>query len=371
MVHILKFDKFNFAVPFRRVFRHSAAARKQAENFIVQASLNQKITGWGESCPREYVTGESISTCKKFLQDNLESLQGITDIVSLRTWIKNHEHEIDQNPSAFCAIELALLDAFGKHHSIPVETLLSIDQLRETTNYSAVLGDSPYLVYWLLAQRYRAYGFRSIKIKLSGNLNKDRRKLLLWQTARLRKRAIRLDANNLWKSVEDCLNYLQQLPKAYWAIEEPLQPRDFAELIQLAERIETNIILDESVTQINDLTHYRGEKWIVNLRVSKLGGIHRAIQVAQAAKSRGLNTIVGAHVGETSILTRAGLVLIQYLKNSQLATEGAFGTHLLKKDLATEPLQFAREGQLRLSQTSCLAQPGLGLKVRTDLLKPD
>ena len=301
----------------------------------------------------------------------MESLHGIEDIGSLCSWIANHEQVIDQNPSAFCAIELALLDAFGRERSVPVETLLGIDQLRETTNYSAVLGDSPFLVYWLLAQRYRVRGFRSTKIKISGSLDRDRQKLRMWQTKRLHKRTIRLDANNLWSSVEDCVNYLQQLPKAYWAIEEPLKSRDFTGLTKLAERIEANIILDESVTRTNDLTHYTGEKWIVNLRVSKLGGIHRTIKVAQVAKTRGLNTIIGAHVGETSILTRAGIVLIQYLKNSQLATEGAFGTHLLTADLATKPLQFARDGQLRLSQTGCLSQPGFGLTVRTDLLKPD
>ncbi|MXZ55034.1 MAG: hypothetical protein F4227_01020 [Gammaproteobacteria bacterium] len=371
LFRILNFEIFSFPVPFRRVFRHSSASRQQAENFIVRATVNQQITGWGESCPREYVTGETIATCRQFLKDNLESLYGIENIDSLRSWIDNHEQLIDKNPSAFCAIELALLDAFGKEHSVPIETLLGIDQLRETTNYSAVLGDSPYLVYWLLAQRYRVRGFRNVKIKLSGNLNSDRRKLQMKQTKRLHKRTIRLDANNLWNSVDDCMKYLQLLPNAYWAIEEPLQPKDFTGLTNLAERIEANIILDESVTRTNDLTHYDGDKWVVNLRVSKLGGIHRAIQVAQVAKTRGLNTIVGAHVGETSILTRAGIVLIQYLKNSQLATEGAFGTHLLTEDLATKPLQFARDGQLRLSQTSCLGQPGLGLKVRPDLLKPD
>lgn len=371
LFRILNFEIFSYPVPFRRVFRHSSASRQQAENFIVRATVNQQITGWGESCPREYVTGESIASCRQFLRDNLETLQGITDIISLRSWIDSQEHVIDQNPSAFCAIELAILDALGKKHSIPVETLLGVDRLSETTNYSAVLGDSPYFVYWLLAQRYRARGFRSMKIKLSGSLDRDRQKLRMWQTKRIRKRTIRLDANNLWSSVEDCVNYLQQLPKAYWAIEEPLQSRDFTGLTKLAERIEAHIILDESVTRTDDLTNYNGEKWIVNLRVSKLGGIHRAIRVAQVAKTRGLNTIVGAHVGETSILTRAGIVLIQYLKNSQLATEGAFGTHLLTKDLATRPLQFARDGQLRLSQTSCLTRPGLGLKIRTDLLKPD
>ena len=371
MRRTLTFEEFSFPVPFKRVFRHSSASRKLAENYIVRATLKNQIIGWGESCPREYVTGETIATCKKFLRNNRDSLaESITDLASLNTWIADHGDEIDKNPSAFCAIELAILDGLGKVHSVPLETLLGIEPLNATTIYSAVLGDSPFPVYWLLAQRYRARGFRNVKIKLSGNLSKDRRKFQIWRDVHSKDRTIRIDANNLWTTVDECSDYVKRLPNIFWAIEEPLKPRDFEGLATLAERLEVNVILDESVTRLNDLDHYRGDNWILNLRISKLGGILRAIQMARAAKSRGFKTIVGAHVGETSILTRAAVVLVQYLENSQLATEGAFGTHLLTEDLVTEPLQFARDGGLQLSQTNCLLQPGLGLNVKVDLLKP-
>lgn len=367
---MLSFEIFSFPVPFRRVFRHSSASRKLAENFIIRASINNQFTGWGESCPREYVTGESIASCRRFLRDHYDSLLNITDLASLRTWVTNHSEVIDQNPSAFCAIELAILDALGKEHALPIETLLGIKQVGAVPDYTAVLGDSPYSVYWLLAQRYRNRGFRDIKVKLSGNLNKDRRKLRLWKRKRINKRSVRIDANNLWLTVDDCLDYLQQLPVVFWAVEEPLKPRDFVALTTLASGTEASVILDESVTRLDDLTHYTGNHWVVNLRVSKHGGILRTIQIAREARTRGLNIIVGAHVGETSILTRAAIVLIQYLENSQLATEGAFSTHLLKQDLAEESIRFARDGKLRLSQINCLTQPGLGLRIRTDLLKP-
>lgn len=368
---MLSFEVFSFPVPFKRVFRHSSASRKQAENFIIRATINNQFIGWGESCPRDYVTGECITSCRKFLRDHHDSLVGIGDLAALEYWVENHDEVIDRNPSAFCAIELAILDALGKEHSVSVESLLGIEHLSATTHYSAVLGDSPYSVYWLLAHRYRAYGFRDFKIKLSGNLNKDRRKLQLWQSKHLNNRSVRLDANNLWTTGDECVGYLERLPNVFWAVEEPLKPRDFSALATLTGRMEANVILDESVTRLSDLANYVGNHWIVNLRVSKQGGILRAIQLAREIKTRGFNIIVGAHVGETSILTRAAIVLIQYLENSQLATEGAFGTHLLTKDLAKEPLQFARDGQLQLSQIKCLTQPGLGLKVQADVLKPD
>ena len=367
----MTFEIFSFPVPFKRVVRHPSASRKRAENFIVRITTKNQIIGWGESCPRDYVTGETIATCKQFLHNYQRSLaDDITDLASLRAWIANHGDVIDQNPSAFCAVELAILDALGKEQSRPIETLLGIDQLSEAIDYSAVLGDSPFVVYWLLAQRYRMRGFGNIKIKLSGNLNKDRRKLRMWSCRTENKWSVRIDANNLWATVDECLLYLQQLPKIYWAIEEPLKPRAFNAQATLAEQINANIILDESCTRVSDLAHYMGKKWIVNLRISKLGGILRAIEVARVARANGLDTIIGAHVGETSILTRAAIVLVQYLQNSQLATEGAFGTNLLTRDLAHETLQFAHDGRLRLSQHHCLTQPGLGLKVQTELLRP-
>lgn len=367
---MLSFEVFRFPVPFKRVFRHSSASRKQAENFIVRTNIKNQIIGWGESCPREYVTGETVATCRQFLRDHYDSLLAITDLASLQNWVANHVTVIDQSPSAFCAIELAILDALGKQHAVPVETLLGIEQLNFTTHYTAILGDSPYGVYWLLAHRYRIRGFRDIKIKLSGSLNKDREKLLFWKSKHLNRHRVRIDANNLWTTVEECADYLEQLPKVFWAVEEPLKPRDFNGLAALAQRIETDIILDESVTRLDDLSSYSGDSWIVNLRISKLGGIFRALDMARALRARGLKIIVGSHVGETSILTRAAVVLLRYLQNSQLATEGAFGTHLLTQDLVEEPLQFARDGRLPLSQTYCLVHPGFGMQVQAELLKP-
>lgn len=366
---MFNFDVFSFPVPFKRVFRHSSASRKQAENFIVRATINHQITGWGESCPREYVTGETIASCKQFFHENHDSLASVTDLASLRMWVTSHEDAIDQNPCAFCAIELAILDALGKEQAVPIETLIGVAQVPETIEYSAVLGDSPSTVYWLLAQRYRARGFNNIKIKLSGKIKRDRRKLKVWKGNAAKRWTVRVDANNLWTNVDECFGYLQQLPNTFWAVEEPLQPRDSIALASLAAQIDADIILDESCTRLSDLVHYNGKNWIVNLRISKLGGILRAIQMANNAKANGLRTIVGAHVGETSILTRAAIVLVQHLQNSQLATEGAFGTNLLMRDLSQESLQFARDGRLRMRQHQCLTQPGLGLTVQTQLLK--
>jgi hypothetical protein len=57
--------------------------------------------------------------------------------------------------------------------------------------------------------------------------------------------------------------------------------------------------------------------------------------------------IVGAHVGETSVLTRAGITLAHAIKDRLVGHEGAFGTHLLTRDVFSDPLMFGRRGFLK------------------------
>ena len=83
-------------------------------------------------------------------------------------------------------------------------------------------------------------------------------------------------------------------------------------------------------------------RWIVNVRVSKMGGLIRSLALIEAARSRGVLLIVGAHVGETSLLTRAALTIADHAGARLLAQEGAVGTHLLE----TDPVQLsAKQGR--------------------------
>ena len=83
-------------------------------------------------------------------------------------------------------------------------------------------------------------------------------------------------------------------------------------------------------------------KWIVNIRVSKMGGLIRSLEVLEAARNRGTHVVVGAQVGETSLLTRAALGVARQAGELLFAQEGAFGTLLLEKDVCQSPLMFGR-----------------------------
>ena len=88
------------------------------------------------------------------------------------------------NPAAWCAVELALLDALGRTAGVPLEPLVGLTPLDGVFRYSAVLGDMAPEAFGQLAARYHAMGLRDFKVKLSGDLARDRAKLAALARAR-------------------------------------------------------------------------------------------------------------------------------------------------------------------------------------------
>ena len=313
-MRIERLEVFTFPVPFKTFFRHTSAKRGRAENLIVAARADGGETGYGEGCPRQYVTGETVTGGASFIESHSGAvIAEIRDVPSLRGWIRAHRDAIDRNPAAFCALETAILDLIGKVERRSVEDLVGRPELAGEFTYSAVLGVAYYPMYRWHLMRYRGLGFQDFKVKLSGVFRRDRRRLLALADTEPQAR-IRLDANNLWRSVDACVRYLNALPTSVFAIEEPLRAGDLDGFGRIAEACGTKIVLDESLRRVEQLEALREtDRWIVNLRVSKMGGILRSLTVAELAKRHDIGVVVGCHVGETSILARAALPIMQAL----------------------------------------------------------
>lgn len=365
-------DVYRFPVPFRVVFRHASASRSQAANVIVAARGPGGVTGYGEGCPREYVTGETVSSAAAFIHEHKASIvREVRNMDELRVWTDAHRKEIDANPAAFCALETAVLDLLGKLERCPIEDLLGVSRLAGAFRYSAVLGDAKLSVYERQAEQYRQMGFRDYKVKLSGDLDRDRSKLAAIARKGEKAPRVRLDANNLWQDPVVVSGYLKGLEADVFAIEEPLQAGDFQGCARIARESGVKIILDESLTRIEQLNEIDDPAaWIVNLRISKMGGIRRSLELAREAARRGVGLIVGAQVGETSILTRAALTVMNEHHSALMAAEGAFGTLLLERDLSEPCLMFGAGGTLNAESALDSARPGLGLQIHDALLTP-
>ncbi|MBL8345142.1 MAG: alpha/beta fold hydrolase [Rubrivivax sp.] len=346
-------------VPLKTTFRQASAARTHGESLWVEASRGEhggEHRGHGEGCPRSYVTGETRESCRKWLMTWQASIEAeCTGLEALRGWMSTHRADVDASPSAFCAIELALLDLFARERGESVEALLGLPAPGGPHRYSAILGNDASWKTRFLIDQYCMLGLTDFKVKLEGDLELDQGKLRsiaeLTRWHGVGTYRVRADANNLWADEpERALQHVRALDFELFGLEEPVTPRDVASHARLSVELGIPIILDESLCTLADLERYDGQRgrYIANLKVSRVGGVLRALELVEALRQRGWPIIIGAHVGETSVLTRAAMLVAAAAGDLLTAQEGAFGSRLIEREPASPSLKWGRGGVLDL-----------------------
>ena len=131
----------------------------------------------------------------------------------------------------------------------------------------------------------------------------------------------------------------------------------------IAEATGAKLILDESLLVFEQIECLKQSpiNWIVNARNSKYGGIIRSLRIIEELVNHDIDIIVGAHVGESSLLTRASLLLADAAKHKLHAQEGGFSTHLLTQDLFEPHLKIGKRGMLDQKLLTCRDIPGFGM----------
>jgi pimeloyl-ACP methyl ester carboxylesterase len=289
------------------------------------------------------------------------------------SWIEKNSREIDKYPSAWCAVEMALLDLFARENECSVEELLGLRDSRLFARCTAVLGNDKTWKYITLADKYLIRGLTDFKIKISGDLENDRKKIALLEELASKHKAknirIRLDANNLWKDrCDEAIEYIMALNGGIFALEEPVGARNPEDISRISTSTGIPVILDESLCTFRDLSFYKNlpGKFIANIKISRVGGLVRALKLIEEVKKIRWPVIIGCHVGETSLLTRAALTAAFVAGESLVAYEGAFGDYLIGHEPAEPMLKFGHEGILNLDFPYYLKTVG-GLKI----IQPD
>ncbi len=157
-------------VPLKMTFRHASAARTHGESIWVEASRGE-LRGYGEGCPRPYVTGETRSSCKQWVGEWQAAIQReCQSLESMQSWVTEHSADIDRSPSVWCAIESALLDLFARERGQSVEAMLGLAAPGGPHLYSAVLGNDESWKTRFLIDQYLILGVKDFKVKLGGDL---------------------------------------------------------------------------------------------------------------------------------------------------------------------------------------------------------
>ena len=341
-------------LPFRRACRHAAAIRKTSESLFVKCVTDAGTTGFGESLPRHYVTGETRDAAFALLEKSiLQNLVGMRfksmdDLYEFLRRCDGHappgwvSNAAMPQLAAWCAVELALLDAFGRAFGRPVK--IGDVASEPAVPYSGVVSADVGWKFRSSLLKLRLAGIRQVKLKASEGdpLPSARmaRKILG------KRAAIRIDANMAWQPSE-ALQYIRALHQiGIDCVEQPLHPANLEGMAMLVRETNAEIIADEGCTDgasLKQLLEWRACRG-VNVRISKCGGLMAAARRCAEARRAGLTLQIGCQVGESSLLSAAQRILISSFAPLKYL-EGCYGKHLLGEDPVFPHLQIGYGGR--------------------------
>jgi len=251
---IKSFRAFKLHVPFRFSFSHAHLKRHSSQNIIVETLLESGIKGYGESLPREYVTGESPEKVlqayeKLHLEDLSHDFNNYGEVIHcLRNYGFLRDSSREEN-AARCALEMSLMDAFSQEFNQPLLSFYESgsDGATSDLEVSGVisLGRLEKLVAYL--SWIKAIGFRDVKIKVSGEVGKDIKRVVFIRKFLGSKIKLRVDANMAY-SFEDALRFLKEVRRfKITTIEDPVRSQALDRLPELKALTKAEIVLDEPI----------------------------------------------------------------------------------------------------------------------------
>lgn len=372
---------FPLSIPLRRAFRHAAHVREHADPIVVQVELADGTTGYGETLPRPYVSGETIETAidaiRTTLAEHLVALRpaAFPEALEQIDALPTHDTARKLIIAARAGIELALLDAYSRHFARPISDAVGWLGLpgfgppgsAPHVRYSGVLSGGDLTKLKRSIRKMRWFGLRDFKLKVGYDDDLDRVRTAVDALGRSlgHGTTLRLDANGAWtlEQASDRLQAMRDWPIAY--IEQPLARDKDADLVVLKAATDFDIMHDESLVTFEDAQHLSDLKVAdaFNIRLSKNGGFLPALKLAHFARKHGIACQLGCMVGETSILSAAGRRLLQNVPGVTFA-EGSYGWFLLRRDVVNRPVQFGWRGRF-----TTLSGLGWGIEVQPSRLQ--
>jgi L-alanine-DL-glutamate epimerase-like enolase superfamily enzyme len=291
-MRIARIDVFGLQVAYRFGSFSLSGERTAASepSTLVRVTTDDGIEGWGESCP---LTGAYLPAfgggVRAALAELAPALIG-ADPRNLAEVTALMDATLLGQEAAKSALDVACWDVLGQAVSLPVATLLGGRVSERLPLYEAIPLGTPDETAQRLQESWDR-GFRRFQLKVGTDPRADvvavRRVLELTGEEGL----VIVDANGGWR-LDDALVAVRLLEPLPVYLEQPC--RTFAECLHVRRTTGLPMIYDEVVTDSASLMRavQEGGASVVNLKVSKVGGLTRAKQLRDLAHSLGARVMI-------------------------------------------------------------------------------
>jgi len=328
------------------------------DSTVVRLLTDDGLEGFGEVCPLGPVYLPSYAEgARTGIIELVPALLGLDprqlDVVNraMDTAMKGHAY-------VKSAIDVACWDILGKATGLPVSELLGGRVGPDFVLYRAISQESPDLMAARVAE-YRSEGYRRFQLKVGAEVETDVERIRAVAAELKRGDVLIADANTGWLRHE-ALRVARAVQDVDVYIEQPCA--SYEECLGVRRRIDHPFVLDECIDSVTTLVraHADAAADVVNLKISKLGGLTRARQARDLCASLGLGmTIEDTWGGD--IVTASIAHLAHSTSPRHLFTATDFNSYVTVETADGAPRRV--DGRM-----SAPTAPGLGVRPKMDVL---
>jgi len=322
------------------------------DSTVVALETDSGLTGWGETCPLgphylpSYAAGVRAGIREigsRLIGENPLAIEVLNR--KMDGWLKGH-------PYVKSAIDMACWDLLGKACRLPVSTLLGGADGEDLRLYRAISQQSPEEMATHV-RKYREEGYRCFQLKVGGNADLDIERVRAAAAVLQSGDVLIADANTGWLPHE-AMRVVRAVRDIDVYIEQPCE--QYETCLEIRRHTDLPFILDESMDSIAAIQRACADRAmdVVNVKISKLGGITRARLARDFLCAQGMAlTIEDTWGGD--IVTAAIAHLAQSTPAGHRFTATDFNSYVTKQIAAGAPRRVA--GRMAPSP-----EPGLGVE---------
>lgn len=262
---------------------------------ICEIETDKGHVGLGECAPFPSLTYDDIASAKATAEMILAQCIGLSVDEGLLFLERHFKAFSTQSITGVVGVECALWDLKAQEQSLPLARLFGASRTEtlSTDITMPIMSPQDIVSFW---QLYEPYGFKTIKVKISGHVGSDSDMLAALFALTPAGLSYILDCNQGCSvaSAVAILEVAQRLGMNVLFCEQPLPERDLSGLSQLARLTGVPLCVDETVRSVADLRAILdlGLRPIVNIKIMK-SGVSEAMQIIKLAVSSGCPLMIG------------------------------------------------------------------------------
>lgn len=334
-------ETFLVDLPIIRPHLLSVATMKAQTLMIVKVLCSDGMVGLGEGTTIGGLSygAESPEGMKLAIDRYIAPILKASDPARVQETMEAIRKSVKGNNFAKCAVETALLDAWGKRVGLPVSELVGgrvRDSLPVAWTLASGKTDIDIAEAESMLERKRHNAFK-LKIGLR-SIEEDLAHVAAVKRALGNAASVRVDVNMAWTEAEANRGLAGLEDAGCDLAEQPVESS--AALTRLALRFAIPIMADESLQgpETAFALARAGAADVFAVKIAQSGGLYAASRVAAIADAAGIG-LYGGTMLEGAIGTVASAQLFSTFPKLAWGTE-LFGPLLMTEEITSEPLQY-------------------------------